>query len=1537
MLLASRRLCRGVARCAICALALLVPLVASAVPFGDNGIAIPSIYIPGGDSIPRALVVQADGKTIIVGDADGPIARTMFAARFTAAGTLDASFGTNGVAFVPVPEDADELHANAAALDAQGNVVLAGYVNYPYPYSEEHVAIARLTSTGGLDPTFSSRGYTEVVLGPSSNPSYATTVAVDPLGHIVVGMGGFTVVRLDSSGTLDTTFNGTGVSSANVSPFPVDVGSLVVDANSNIVFSGAADFPSGSAVAVAKLTASGQLDPSFNGTGIVQMPFGSYGGPFPLALNPDGSILVGGEFSDGYHQIFLLQRLTSTGAIDASFGSGGLAQFEPFYPPINAGLASIGVDGLGRIVLLANASSGMYALRFVAGGSVDSSFNGTGITQVFPQDSLSGPGVMAIDANDNIVVAGSQNSPPSQFMDAVVARLTPTGAFDPTFNGNGVTVASCGVKQVSARGLALQPDGKLVLAGATGVPGGDSSVDFVVARLTPAGTLDPTFNGAGFRAIDITPTGPDSAYAVALDKIGNIVVAGQAGTGDIAVVRLTPSGTLDTSFNGTGTSVVGGTAMYNGGATSAAIDTGGNVVVVGQVPVGNKSAFGVVRLTSAGTLDTSFGGTGSIAIPVGTYGDNQPTGVGIDSFGRIVVGGWFQDLSSCGQFVALRLTQGGVLDTTFAGTGIKVVSEAQGCLGAADGFAIDASDRVMLAGFTTVARLTSAGNLDPSLGGTGVILLPEDAAPVIHAIASDSNGKSILVGDAFFADSEFRVARLAADGTIDATFNLGRPVTMSAFQGTLGDHAYAVALDGAGQTYVAGTAGRAMAIVKLFGGAPMTLSIVSINGGGNLIAKTPFDVLVQALDEFGSPQPVTADTTVTLSHSSEYGALGGNLTCVIPAGSTTCPIVGATFSISYQGVVLTASATTGDALDPIDSGLLNFGFATASVGLASSPNPSTADQPVAITATVTGADPTGSVVFYIDSGLIFAQCGWVTLSGSGNTKTAVCTQSGLPSGVHTLYAVYTGDAANVGAYSATLSQVVNPVPPSSLVNPSFETPALGSGFQYNLSGAGVGWTFSSGSGIQGNGSAWGAAPAPSGTQTAFIQSTSSISQPLSLNAGNYTLAFKAAQRNCCLTPNTQPIQVTVDGTQIGSLITPASTSFSSFTILFTVLFRGVHTIAFMGTNPNNNATFIDAVTLTAIVPGTALVSSLNPSNTGDNVTFTATVTGSAPTGSVTFVADSVTTLCSAVPLSGGGNTPAAQCSTSSLSAGTHSIVASYSGDIINPASSSAPLSQVVNSVVPPPALVNVSFETPALVSGFQYDPSGAGVGWTFTSGSGIQHNGSAWGAAATPEGAQTAFIQNTSSISQALSLNAGSYTLSFKAAQRPCCLTPNTQPIQVSIDGTPLGSPITPASTSFGAFSIPISLASSGTHTIAFAGTNPNSNATFIDAVSVTALVPGTTLASSLNPARRGQNVTFTATVTGTTPTGTVGFTSNGTPITGCTAASLSAGSGNVRTAKCVTSFATAGTFNIVANYSGDGGNAPSSTAPLAEVVKSKK
>jgi hypothetical protein len=143
------------------------------------------------------------------------------------------------------------------------------------------------------------------------------------------------------------------------------------------------------------------------------------------------------------------------------------------------------------------------------------------------------------------------------------------------------------------------------------------------------------------------------------------------------------------------------------------------------------------------------------------------------------------------------------------------------------------------------------------------------------------------------------------------------------------------------------------------------------------------------------------------------------------------------------------------------------------------------------------------------------------------------------------------------------------------------------------------------------------------------------------------------------------------------------------------------------------------------------------------------------------------------------------------------------------------------------SLVNPSFEVPLQNGGFTYKPTGSGIGWTFSPNSGIAGNGSRFNNGSAPDGTQVGFIQGASTITQTLSLNAGSYTLSFQASSRWGV----PQPIKVTIDGTQIGSLISPASTSFTAVSIPFSVATTGAHTLTFTGTENADKTTFIDAI----------------------------------------------------------------------------------------------------------
>ncbi|HQR10107.1 MAG TPA: DUF1800 family protein [Casimicrobiaceae bacterium] len=296
---------------------------------------------------------------------------------------------------------------------------------------------------------------------------------------------------------------------------------------------------------------------------------------------------------------------------------------------------------------------------------------------------------------------------------------------------------------------------------------------------------------------------------------------------------------------------------------------------------------------------------------------------------------------------------------------------------------------------------------------------------------------------------------------------------------------------------------------------------------------------------------------------------------------------------------------------------------------------------------------------------------------------------------------------------------------------------------------------------------------------------------------------------------------------------------------------------------------------------TAVVSSANPAAVGSAVTFIATVNGTAPSGTVSFTDNGAAIAnCTSIALAVSGNTGSAACSTSTLAAGSHTIVASYGGNAANAASSGS-LAQVMSggggAVV---TTTTVSSST---------NPSIVGNSVTFT----------ASVAGSTPTGTVT-FTDGGAAIG----CNAVPLTGFSNASCTTSALALGSHSIMASYSGD-AGN-----------------MASSGTLTQvvnASGGGGPGSTTTM--------------LSSSMNPQAAGAAVVFTATVNGNAPTGSVGFTANGTAINNCAVVNFAAGTGNSRIAQCSTTTLAVGTIAIVAKYSGDANNAASTSATLNQTI----
>ncbi|MCC6197673.1 MAG: Ig-like domain repeat protein, partial [Burkholderiales bacterium] len=325
------------------------------------------------------------------------------------------------------------------------------------------------------------------------------------------------------------------------------------------------------------------------------------------------------------------------------------------------------------------------------------------------------------------------------------------------------------------------------------------------------------------------------------------------------------------------------------------------------------------------------------------------------------------------------------------------------------------------------------------------------------------------------------------------------------------------------------------------------------------------------------------------------------------------------------------------------------------------------------------------------------------------------------------------------------------------------------------------------------------------------------------------------------------------------------------------LATGVHSIVATYNGDAGNATsssppLSQTITGAAGSTSTVVTSSANPSQLGASVTFTASVTGTSPTGTVRFLQGNLMIPgCTAVALTGSGNTRTALCSTAALPLGNTLIRAFYFGDAGNSASNG----QVVQTVQ---ASTGSATTTVVTTSG---TPSIAGTTVTFT--------------ASVTGNAPTGTVSFT---------DAGSAIAGCPAV--PLSGTGNTRTAQCATSALAVGSHTVAAS--YGGDGGNLASSGSVTQVVQAGGGTPTT----------------TTLATSGTPSTAGASVTFTASVTGVAPTGNVAFTDNGSPITACAFVALT-GTGNTRTAQCALGTLTVGTHTISGNYAGDLANLASS------------
>lgn len=375
---------------------------------------------------------------------------------------------------------------------------------------------------------------------------------------------------------------------------------------------------------------------------------------------------------------------------------------------------------------------------------------------------------------------------------------------DASFGGTGKVAAAFGGDESA---MVLQPDGKVVIVGGAGG-------NFITARYNVDGTLDGGFGTAGVATTDIAG-GADRAHAVALQSDGKIVVAGFARVGssdDFAVVRYLANGTPDPDFGTGGEATVDFFGLRNR-AYAVAIAPDNQILVAGETSVPAAGGdFALVRFSAAGVLDTSFGGTpdGKVTTDIAA-GVDIPRNIVIESGGTILVTGTItmNGDSSLENFGAARYTANGVIDTSLDTDGKLAIEDRS----VGDALALQAG-KLLVAGNTVVngdrvfaiMRLNSNGSVDSSFGTQGLTTTAFSTGDDFgRGIALQADGKILVSGQSSNqSNPDFAVARYSANGAPDLTFDDDGRFTVDFFGA--GDSAESVAVQSDGRVVLSGFA-----------------------------------------------------------------------------------------------------------------------------------------------------------------------------------------------------------------------------------------------------------------------------------------------------------------------------------------------------------------------------------------------------------------------------------------------------------------------------------------------------------------------------------------------------------------------------------------------------------------------------------------------------------------------------------------------------------------------------------------------------------
>jgi uncharacterized delta-60 repeat protein len=663
----------------------------------------------GANGTINAVALQDDGKILIAGSftAYGGVKR-QYIARVNEDGILDTSFdGASG------PNNT----ITTMVLQDDGKILIGG--NFTSYAGVTRQYIARLNSDGSLDTTFDSS---------SGASGYLNVITLQSDGKILIG-GNFTsyagvtrqyIARLNSDGSLDTTFD----SSSGADSY---VHGITVQSDGKILIGGYfSNYGGVTRQKVARLNSNGSLDTTFDSSS------GADDHIYNIAVQSDGKILIGGSF-DTYAGTTRKQlaRLNSNGSLDASLDSSSFLTYNR--------VRQIEVLDTGKILIAGDMWGYTPSFHSIARVNSDGSFDSTFLTEA---ENNTGVNSMVLQDDGKILIGGNFKTYDDQSRRGL-ARLSSDGVLDAILD-----TSTYGGANDTINTAAVQSDGKILIGGYFTEYAGVTRQR--IARLNSDGSLDTSFDSS---------SGANSIiYAIAVQDDGKILIGGNltsyGGVSRQFVARLNSDGSLDTSFD----------SSYgaSNAVQSIVIQDDGKILIAGSFSsYAGVTRQKIARLNSDGSLDTSFDSSSGANSTVST--------MTLQSDGKVLIAGYFTMYGGVARQNFARLNTNGSLDAGFnIGTGPNSSIREIG---------VQSSGKIIIGGYFSqyngvsvsyLARLNTDGSLDTSFNSSG-----SGPNGSVYSVAIQDDDKIIISGffSTYNAQSRYRIARANSDGSLDTTLN----------------------------------------------------------------------------------------------------------------------------------------------------------------------------------------------------------------------------------------------------------------------------------------------------------------------------------------------------------------------------------------------------------------------------------------------------------------------------------------------------------------------------------------------------------------------------------------------------------------------------------------------------------------------------------------------------------------------------------------------------------------------------------------------